>query len=686
MKKSNIIYSKYKQKRNVKEIIDRRMGVFIVLLTLIFSIVFFRLYYIQIIKKDYYVKKADALAEVIIEGDSAPRGRIYDRNHNLIVDNKAVKTIYYKKPNKVSDKEEVELAYLLGSMIEVDFKLLHKTNLKEFWLVNNPDLGKEKITDKEWQLLKERKLTDNDIKRLKIERITDEELSIYEDVDKEAAYIYYLMNKGYYYDEKIIKNENVSDYEYAIVSENLNKLKGMGTKLDWDRVYLYGDTFKTILGKVSNESQGLPLELKNYYLSRGYKLNDRVGISYLEYQYEDILKGVKPKYKLLPDNNYELISEGKRGNDIVLTIDIKLQQEIEKILEEEVMNTKSESNTEYYNRSFVVIMNPKTGEILAMAGKQVLNVNGSLKVYDYTPGIITSPVTAGSIVKGASIMVGYDTGVIEIGSVLKDECIKIKATPTKCSWKTMGNINDLTALAQSSNVYQFKIGIMVGKGKYSYNKPLSIDPKAFDIYRTMYQQFGLGVKTGIDLPGESIGYRGSSTQSGHLLDFTIGQYDTYTPIQIAQYISTIANKGYRMKPYLLKEVYSSVAGDFSELVFQNNPKILNKLNVEDKYIERVRQGLKGVMSALGHGYMGNAPSPSGKTGTSQSFIDTDNDGVVDTETNTKNFVGYAPSDDPIMSIVVISPDVSSKINGSYISGVNKRIGARVSNKFFEIYK
>ncbi|MFA7688850.1 MAG: penicillin-binding protein 2 [Bacilli bacterium] len=686
MKRSNIIYSRYKQKRNIREIIDKRMGIFIILLTLIFSIVFFRLYYIQILKKDFYIKKAEALGEIVIEGDSAPRGRIYDRNHNLIVDNKAVKTIYYKKPNNITSKEEIKLAYLLGDMIVVDFSSLYKTNLKEFWLVNNFELGKKKITDKEWQLLKERKLNNNDIEKLKIERITDEELSVYKDIDKEAAFIYYLMNKGYSYDEKIIKNESVSDYEYAIVSENLNKLKGFGTKFDWDRVFLYKDTFKTILGKVSNESQGLPLELKNYYLAKGYKLNDRVGISYLEYQYEDILKGIKPKYKLLSDNNYELISEGKRGNDIVLTIDIKLQQEIEKILEEEVKRTKSEPNTEYYNRSFVVITNPKTGEILAMAGKQVLEVNGKLKIYDYTPGIITSPVTAGSIVKGASIMVGYDTGVIEIGSVLKDECIKIKSTPTKCSWKTMGNINDLRALSQSSNVYQFKIGIMVGKGKYSYNKPLSIDPNAFNIYRNMYQQFGLGIRTGIDLPGESMGYRGSSVQSGHLLDFTIGQYDTYTPIQISQYISTIANKGYRMKPYLLKEVYSSVSGDFSELIFQNNPKVLNKLNVENKYIDRVRTGLRGVMGALGYGYMGNAPTPSGKTGTSQSFIDTDNDGVVDTETNTKNFVGYAPSDDPIMSIAVISPDISSKISGSYISGVNKRIGSRVSNKFFEIYK
>ena len=65
-------------------------------------------------------------------------------------------------------------------------------------------------------------------------------------------------------------------------------------------------------------------------------------------------------------------------------------------------------------------------------------------------------------------------------------------------------------------------------------------------------EYGLGIKTGIDLPIESLGYSGSSHLPGHLLDFSIGQYDTYTPIQLSQYINTLANGGTRLKPYLLK--------------------------------------------------------------------------------------------------------------------------------------
>ena len=122
----------------------------------------------------------------------------------------------------------------------------------------------------------------------------------------------------------IIKNINVTEEEYAYISENIDNLNGFNTKLDWERVYLYGDTFKTILGNVSSNTQGIPAELAEDHISKGYSLNDRVGISYLEYQYEDYLKGTKTKYKLLSDNSYELLSEGKRGNDIVLTIDINL--------------------------------------------------------------------------------------------------------------------------------------------------------------------------------------------------------------------------------------------------------------------------------------------------------------------------------------------------------------------------
>ena len=676
--------------KHLEDIIEKRYLFISIMLIIFFIIIGIKLFSLQILSREDYSKKLISATETKIEGSSSPRGRIYDRNYNLLVDNQAIKTIYYKKQDKITTKEEIELAYTIGKYLDIDYSKLSEYRLKNFWYKNNYDLARSRITDKEWNSYKERKLTDQDIEDMIFERITEEELSKYNEQDKEAAYIYYLMNKGYSYAEKIIKNTDVTEKEYALISENFDSLKGFNTKLDWERIYLYDDTFKSVLGSVSSDNQGIPEELAGEYLEKGYSLDDRVGISYLEYQYENYLKGTKPVYKVGNNNEYILVSEGKRGKDIVLTIDIKLQKYLEELLSREVLSASIEPNTNYYNRSFAIVSNPQTGEILAMSGKQVVkDENGHKKIIDYTPGIVTLPVTPGSVVKGASMLVGYKYKAIEIGEEIYDECIKIKDTPEKCSWKNMGQIDDLYALRYSSNVYQYKIAIEVGNGKYEYNKALKIKDSAFDKYRDMYASFGLGVKTEIDLPVESLGYSGKSKLPGHLLDFSIGQYDTYTPIQLSQYINTLANGGSRLKPYLLKEVYSPAINEsdvFGDLVYVGEIQKLGTVDVDKKYIERVQLGFNQVVtSGLGYGYMGYYNNSSGKTGTSQSFIDTDGDGKVDTETITSSFVGYSPSENPTMSIVVVSPDIGLP-DETYQSAVTKRISSQLVNKYFSIYK
>lgn len=680
MKKYKKIYNVASKKRNIKDIIEKRYIIMIIIICIVMIVLGLNLFFIQVIKHDFYVNKVEQLNRNVIFSNSTPRGRIYDRNGKIIVDNESVKVIYYEKPNGVTTKEEIEVAYKVADMIEIDYEL-EINDLKKFWILNNKEESNNLITDEEWQLLEERKLTNLDIENLKIERINDQ-LDEFTDKDKKAASIYYLMNVGYSYDEKIIKDEDVTDKEYALIAENINNIKGFDVRLDWNRVYPYGDVFKSILGNVSKT--GIPYELKDYYLNLGYSLDDRVGTSYLEYQYESILKGEKVSYQIMEDGSKKIINQGSRGKDIVLTIDIELQKEIEKILEEEVIKGKSYPNTKYYNRSFVIISDPNTGEILAMAGKQVIDG----KIYDYTPGIVTTPVTAGSIVKGASHAVGYKTGALKIGDIRYDECIKIADTPLKCSWTNLGNLNDIQALKYSSNVYQFYTAFNVGGGNYSYNEKISINPQAFETYRNMFKQFGLGVKTEIDLPIESLGYTSNSTLPGHLLDFSIGQFDTYTPIQLSQYINTIANGGSRMKPYLLKAVYNPTKDGLTDLLYETKPTILNEVSLEDEYIKRIQAGFREVMttSGTGVGFIDSKYNPAGKTGTSESFIDSDGDGVVDKQTMTNTFGGYAPYDNPKVSFVVISPDIFYKETSTSRAPINKNISYRISQKYFEFYK
>lgn len=452
MKSYNKKYSYYKAFKDINEVIVKRYNILISLIIFVMSILVINLFYIQVIKNNYYKNKINTLTKNIVYGSTAPRGRIYDRNGNLLVDNKAIKVIYYKKNKNVSVKAEIELADLLSTKLEIDGNITDKM-LRTYFVDKNKEIADKKITEEELQNLKERKITVDDIYNYKLERVTNEELST---VDSKSAYIYYLMNKGYSYDEKIIK-KNATDMEYAYIGENINSLNGVNTRLDWERVYLYGNTFKSILGSVSTSS--LPLNLKEYYLNKGYSLNDNVGTSYLEYEYDSYLRGTKNKYEV-ENGTYKLIEEGHRGNDIVLSIDINLQKEVESIIEKELINAKKEPNTEYYNKSFVIITDPNTGEILSMAGRQIIDG----KVYDYTPGVITSTVVAGSVVKGASQLVGYNESVLKIGEVRNDSCIKIAATKEKCSVYYMGNINDIDALAKSSNTYQFNTAIKVGKG------------------------------------------------------------------------------------------------------------------------------------------------------------------------------------------------------------------------------
>ena len=635
---------------------------------ILFMVIIGRLFYLQVINHNYYLEKLLSRNNKIVYENTSLRGRIYDRNNELLVDNKLVLAIIYRKEKGISTLEEIKLAYDISKRIKLDYQKLTKSYLKDFYILEH-DLELEKkmdqlIKDK----LKKRLITANDYYKIKKDLVTDDDLNIYDEVDKQAIYLYYLMNNGYSYTEKIIK-ENCSMEEFMYFSESAHNLHGFNTKYMYGRVYLHGDTFRSILGNVGS----ITSESKDYYLSRGYNINDKVGLSNLEFMYDEYLRG-KPAMYLLKDNEKILLKETVRGNDLKLTIDIKLQKYVDSILEKEVVRAKEHYNTKHYNHSYLLISNTM-GEVLSMNGKEIIHG----KVLDNPIGNISDTITPGSVVKGASMIVGYDTGAIKVGEVIKDECIKIKATPKKCSVYTMGYLNDINALAFSSNVYQFKTAIKVGGGVYRYNESVKINPLAFSIYRDYFQRFGLGVNTGIDLPNESRGYKGERRDAGLLLNYAIGQYDTYTNIQLNQYISTIAQDGKRYKMYLVKEI-----SDNDNIIFKKEANLLNEVNVPLEYIKRVQEGFKAVISyGSGKGYTNI--SSSGKTGTSESFYDSDFDGRIDTETISTNFVMYAPSVNPKFAISITSPNISTPSSG-YKYPINKIVIQNITKNIYNYIK
>lgn len=640
----------------------------IIFLILIFTIIFSRIIYINCINRDFYKEMLTKKTNNYIYGSSAPRGRILDRNGIVLVDNIGVKTIYYTKIKGISVKDEIDIARKLANIISID---INENSLKKFWLIIN-DNGENLITKEEKELYKLRKITSDDLTKLKYERISDELLDSLDVIDKKAATIYNLMNKGYSYEKKIIF-KGINDEEYSkIVDSNI---KGVTTELTWERKYNYGDILKDVFGNIGS----IPEEEKDDYLKNGYELNDIVGLSYLEMQYEYYLKGEKDLYKINNDNTLTLVKSGKRGNDLILSIDINAQIKLESILEENILKAKKYKNTDYFSESYSIVGNPNTGEIIAMSGRKLVDEKNEI-FKNVNTNLINTSYTVGSVVKMATISTGYKYGIIDIGSSLTDSCIKLYQVPIKCSYKSLGKINDLTAISKSSNYYQFKIAIGITNQEYKYNMKLNTTKYDFDKFRNMFNEYGLGSITGIDLPNETIGIIGSLNQSDLLLNLSIGQYDTYTPIELFQYINTIASLGSKRSPQLMKEIKSD-----KTLILKNNYEIKSYVSLDEKYLKRIKEAMNlATTSGTARNYINNKYSPAGKTGTSETFIDTNNDGIMDTKTTSIAFIGFAPYYSPNYSVVVIAPNLYIDKDEEYSKVyITRYISRDITNFLFE---
>lgn len=685
-----------KANKKKKTHVPFRMNMLFFVVFLLFSALIFRLGIVQIVQGEDYQRKIERTEDVTVN-TSVPRGKIYDRYGQVVVDNMPQNAITYTRASNADAEEMMETAEKLAQLIEKETDQVTERDKKDFWLSKHPKKAEAKITDAEWAAYEEDKLTEEKIYDMQLDRITENDLKELTAPELEVLAIYREFTAGYAQTPQIVKNENVTDVEYAVVSENLSSLPGVNTTTDWERSYAYDGTLKTVLGNISSSKEGLPKEMADFYLARGYSRNDRVGKSYLEYEYEDVLRGQKTKMKNVTDKSgnildSEIITEGQRGKDLVLTIDMDLQTAVEQIIEEELRKSKSGYHP-LLDRAFVTMMDPNTGEVLAMAGKKYEVVDGKAEIYDFALGNMTTSYAMGSAVKGATVLTGYMTGVNKPGEYIVDEPLRIAGTPTKSSWFNRSGafgISDTYALMRSSNVYMFKTAMEIAGAPYIPNGGFDISDEAFTIMRKYFGQFGLGVKTGIDLPNEQAGYKGFIDRPGKILDFSIGQFDTYTPLQLAQYVSTIANGGYRMQPHIVKEIREPVssANTIGPIAEEIEPHVLNTLKLEPGWIEQVQEGFRLVAQAsegTATKYFGDAPyKMAAKTGTAE--------GVYDGPLKKKGepqmtwnvtLVGYAPYDNPEVAMAVVVPWA---YEGSSSIPINHDIGRRAMDKYFELKK
>ena len=674
-----------------------RINVLKAVCLILFLVVIFRLYAIQVTYSSDYQAFIDRTSTIALQ-KNVPRGVIYDRNRAVLVDNQAVNTITYQLYSGVSSSEMKEIAGKLADLIEVEFDKLTSRDLKDLYIEIFPEDAKALLTEQEQKEL----ASDNDAYyQLQLSRITEEHLNQLTDHDKETHAIFIKMNKGTNLTSNIIK-QGATEEEIAVVNEHLEEMPGVNTDVDWNRTYPSVAQWHPIYGRVSTYEQGLPATSSGYYLAHDYQSNDRVGLSQLEYYYEDLLRGYKSQYVLTKENevsSYDEIYEGQRGYEMVLTIDADLQAAVNQIVEEEMLSAKKNSSTtKYLREAYIVMTNPNTGEILAMTGR-IIEWDDEKKEYVFTDnslGTFQNSFTMGSVVKGATLLAGYNANATTLGQVRLDEKMSFKGGLIKGSWKVMGNINDITALTQSSNVYFFKQTMSLAGGvNYYAGMPLVLDLDVFDYYRSFFNQFGLGVATGIDLPNESTGLIESQRTSGKLLDFSIGQADIYTTMQLVQYVSTIATNGKRFAPTLVKEIYlpSNEEVDGKQLLEGFTPRLLNVVDLNEKYFEQVKKGFVGALqSSNGTGYSVFAKAtynPAGKTGTAQEYA-RDEEGKYMRDSNgelievhNRTLIAYAPADSPEIAISVVVPQGELTTQSHPIS---LNIGQRSMQAYFDLKK
>ncbi len=237
--------NKKKKKFNYEKILQHRLLIIFLGTICAFTILMIKIMDVMIIHQDDYSKQLAKLTYTTVSGTSTPRGRIYDRNYNIIVDNKSLKTITFQKRKGMTNQEMIEAAKKVSNHIDIDYHRITNRAKREYYYVKEKEKCDKLVTEKEREKVSQRKMTPRDLEELKIARIKEEDIAFSEEEQK-IAYLFYLMNKGYTYEEKIIKSD-VTDQEYAYISENNDQLNGFNTKIDWERVYPYGDTFKSML-------------------------------------------------------------------------------------------------------------------------------------------------------------------------------------------------------------------------------------------------------------------------------------------------------------------------------------------------------------------------------------------------------------------------------------------------------
>ncbi|GAK05721.1 cell division protein FtsI [Geomicrobium sp. JCM 19037] len=353
-----------------KNHIPFRLNILFVGVFILFSILILRLGYIQIVQGDSYERMLTNEEEQTVNVE-APRGIMFDRNNYVLVDNDLQLALTYTNtPN--NDRERYEIAHGLVEYLEIeedDIESVNPREWKDYFLYtasieptgDDDEDGPLReyvaniVTDDEAS-----ELEDDEIYQLQLDRLNDEDImNSYSESEQQAVVIWAEMLSGYNHSPNRIAT-GLDEEQAHRLAEMLHHMPGTDLMRDAERIYPYGEQFTEFFGSIGS----IPSELISGYVGRGYERSDQVGVSYLENEYEEVLRGEKAVVRTQPDGSV-ITDEGRRGNDLRLTIDMRLQQDVTDLVSD-VLHSYGGHVFPDGRDAYVVMIEPSTGDILSL--------------------------------------------------------------------------------------------------------------------------------------------------------------------------------------------------------------------------------------------------------------------------------------------------------------------------------
>ena len=507
----------------------------------------------------------------------------------------------------------------------------------------------------------------------------------YEDINqirKILAIRYQILQDGYSTTKSITIANSISRESALEFNERSESFPGISVSVEPTRQYSSGNLASHVVGTIGKISE----------VKEGYNTNDYIGKTGIEYLFEKYLKGQDGTKQIdmsVDGTNTEeyVTQEAVEGSDVVLTIDANLQKVTEEALANNIKKINSGGFGKKYstNSGAAIVMNVKTGEVLSMASYPDFNPQdfvGGISAENWekyntedTPQVNKTMQTAyapGSIFKMVTAIAGLESGAISTKETINDTGVYPKYTNPKC-WiytdyhRGHGRLNVSGAIQHSCNYFFYE----------------TADRMGIDTLAKYAKYFGLGTKTGIELPNETSGTLASKETkenlyhekwyAGETLSAAIGQsYNSFSLVQIAKYISMLANGGNKIQPTIVEKIINSDGTEVPKEEIQNliNEKAgikqedQEEISISQENLKAVLQGMESVTDDQGGTaysiFKNFAISVGGKTGSAE------------TSTGKVNawFVGFAPFEDPQIAVVVL---VENGGHGYYTAEAVKEI-------------